>query len=175
MRVFVAIPVPPKAREEVRKACACLQDALGARMVDPKNYHFTLKFIGEAGEEEARRIEAALEKIEFEPFEIVVENAGAFPSARVPRAIWLGGHSDGAAQLAQKVEEALSFLNLPKEKFRLHLTVARSKGIADIEEFLKTGRVCSFEAGSFALMKSTLAAHGAIYETLREFPAQREA
>ncbi|MEM4633644.1 MAG: RNA 2',3'-cyclic phosphodiesterase [Candidatus Anstonellaceae archaeon] len=171
MRLFVAVLVPEEARLPVANAASCLQNALGARMVDPKNYHFTLKFIGDASLEQKNKIEEALAGIRFAPFEVKLMGAGAFPSIRVPRAIWIGGESEGAETLAHRVDEALAFLGLEREKFTLHLTVARSKGIADIEEFLKIGEVCSFKVNSFCLMKSTLAAHGAIYEVLREFPA----
>jgi 2'-5' RNA ligase len=174
MRVFAAILAPEQAREAIAKAAACLDGSLGARLIEPKNYHFTLKFIGEADSERARQIEEALARVKFAPFSVRLAGAGAFPSAQVPRAIWLGGESQGASELAAKVEDALSFLNLRKEKFALHLTVARSKGVADIDEFMKTGEVCGFEVRSFALMKSTLAAHGAVYEVLREFPAEGE-
>jgi len=172
MRVFTAINAPAGAREAIGKAASCLDGALGARMVSKENYHFTLKFVGEADAAGVRRIEEALAEVKFSPFVVKLRGAGAYPSAQVPRAIWIGGESQGAAELASKAGRALSFLNLPEEKFSLHLTVARSKGVADIEEFLKISDVCSFEASSFSLMKSTLGAQGAIYEVLREFPAE---
>lgn len=173
MRLFVGIPVPDGAKAEIAKAAKVLDGCMGARLLPPENWHLTLKFIGEADEAKRKAIEEALGKVAFAPFTVELFGAGAFPSLRVPRAIWIGGKSQGAQELAAKVEEALSFLGLPAEKFSLHLTVARSKGIADVEEFIaKTGAVCSFDAGKFALVKSTLVAHGAIYEVLREFPAQ---
>lgn len=172
MRLFVAIRLPKEALPAVLEAARPLDGALGARPLAPENLHLTLKFIGDADAEKAKRIETALSAIRFQPFPVSLSGAGAFPSQNVPRAIWIGGKSEGAESLAAKAEEALSFLNLPKEKFAVHLTVARSKGVADIEDFLRTGEVCSFEARSFSLMKSTLTPAGACYEVLREFPAE---
>jgi len=172
MRLFVAIRLPEEIIPALERAALPLKGALGARLLPPQSWHITLKFIGEAPQEKLGRIQAALGAVQFKPFVVHLFGAGAFPSERVPRAIWVGGESQGAAELAEKVEDALSFLSLPRERFFLHLTLARSKGAADIEEFLKTGEVGRFEARSFCLMKSSLAAQGAIYEVLKEFAAQ---
>ena len=172
MRLFAAIRLPADALPAVLEAAKPLQNALGARALPAESLHLTLKFIGEADAAKAKEIETALSAIRFPPFSVSLSGAGAFPSERVPRAIWIGGKSEGAEKLAAKVGEALSFLKLPEEKFAVHLTVARSKGIADLEDFLKTGEVCSFDVHSFSLMKSTLTPAGACYEVLREFPAE---
>ncbi|MFA6489219.1 MAG: RNA 2',3'-cyclic phosphodiesterase [Candidatus Micrarchaeia archaeon] len=194
MRLFVAIRLPEECRPAVAKAAAPLEGALGARLLEAENWHLTLKFIGDAGEADATRISGALAEISFAPFAVSLFGAGAYPSNNVPRAIYVGGESEGAKELAKKVDGALSFLGGKPEKFSVHLTVARStrsfgtpndlltsrtthrstvsKGVADIEEFVqKTGAVCEFEAKSFCLMRSTLGAQGAIYEVLREYPA----
>lgn len=172
MRLFAAIRLPEECRPAVMKAAQPLDGALGARMLEPENWHLTLRFIGEAGEADAKRIADALAGIRFAPFAVSLSGAGAFPSSHVPRAIYVGGESEGGRELAEKVGEALAFLGGKPEKFSVHLTVARSKGVADIGEFVqKTGAVCEFEAKSFCLMRSTLGAQGAIYEVLREYPA----
>ncbi len=172
MRLFAAIQVPVECRPAVQKAALPLDGAMGARLLEPENWHLTLKFIGEADEAGAKKISEALAGIKFAPFAVKLFGAGAYPSESVPRAIWIGGESQGAARLAKKVEEALAFLGGKPEEFSVHLTVARSKGVADVEEFVqKTGEVCAFEAKSFCLMRSTLGAQGAIYEVLREYQA----
>ncbi|MCX8174842.1 MAG: RNA 2',3'-cyclic phosphodiesterase [Candidatus Micrarchaeota archaeon] len=176
MRLFVGIRIPQEVLPQIRAACQPLSDALGVRMVGEKNLHLTLKFIGEVDEEGERMVQDALSRVEFAPFEVLLCGAGAFPSRHFPRAIWIGGRSEGCQRLAAKVEEALCFLGLKKEKFAIHLTVARSpKGTADIEEFLEknAGRqICSFVASSFCLFRSTLLPQGPVYEVLREYKAQ---
>ena len=172
MRLFVAIRLPQEIIPAVERASLPLRSALGARLLPQQNWHITLKFIGETPHEKLGQIQAALGAVKFKPFFVHLFGAGAFPSERVPRAIWIGGKSPGAAELAAKVDDALSFLSLPRERFSLHLTIARSKGAADIEEFLKTGEVGEFEVRSFCLMKSSLWASGANYEVLKEFAAQ---
>jgi RNA 2',3'-cyclic 3'-phosphodiesterase len=172
MRVFVAINVPKEAHAAIGKAAEPLNDALGVKMLPPGNWHFTLRFIGEIDGKKVPEIEKALSNVKFTHFSVKLSGAGAYPSAKYPRAIWIGGDAPGAVGLAAKVEEALKPFNFQPEKFSVHLTVARSKSAGDIHDFLeKTNDVCGFEVRSFALMKSTLMAQGAKYEVLREFGA----
>ncbi|VVC00241.1 RNA 2',3'-cyclic phosphodiesterase [uncultured archaeon] len=175
MRLFVGIKVPASALPAVEKASAPLVDALGVKMVEKENLHLTLKFIGDTDEETAKKIEDALSAIKFSPFSVSLSGSGAFPDRHFPRAIWIGGKSEGAEKLAVEVEKALSFLNLKKERFTVHLTVARApKSVGDIEDFLAsvTGEVCGFEATSFLLIKSKLTPVGPVYEVIKEYKAQ---
>ncbi|MCX8195149.1 MAG: RNA 2',3'-cyclic phosphodiesterase [Candidatus Micrarchaeota archaeon] len=172
MRLFVAILLPEAILPAVEEACAPLRTAEGARLLPRQNWHITLRFIGEVPNDKVEKVKTALAGVKFLPFGVSLFGAGAFPSAKTPRAIWIGGESEGAEELAAKIDSALSFLSLPKEKFKLHLTVARSKGRAELSGFLKTGQVGSFEVRSFALVKSTLAPSGAAYEVLKEFQAE---
>lgn len=175
MRLFVGIPLPKSALPAVQNASLPLKDALGVRMVAPDNLHITLCFIGEADESAAKRIEEALSQVRFSPFTVSLSGAGAFPDRHFPRAIWIGGKSEGAERLAASVSDALPFLRLRKEKFSAHLTVARSNSAGDIEEFLrKTGEVCSFSASSFVLVRSRLTPAGPVYEVIKEYFAEGE-
>ncbi len=175
MRLFVDIRIPPALLPRIFDSCRMLEKS-GARLVAPANLHITLKFIGEVPEEKAAEIRAALAAVRFRPFNVSLSGAGAFPTEKFPHAIWLGGKSEGAEELAAKVEGALSFLNLKSEKFVLHLTVARSNGDAKIGEFVRsTKEIGSFEVRSFFLAKSALSKSGASYETVGEFAAEEAA
>jgi len=173
MRLFVAIPVPSAVHASISQAAEPLRDCMGVRTLPPENYHMTLRFIGDADGEKAKKIGEALSAVRFAPFTVVLRGAGAYPNVQFPRAIFVGGESKGAEMLSAEIENALLPFGLQREKFSVHLTVARSKGAGDIEDFLKkTGEVCSFEVNSFALMKSRLMAHAASYEVLREYRAE---
>jgi len=173
LRLFVAIPVPSALHPAVSRAAGPLRDCLGVRLILPGSYHLTLRFIGDTDEEKARRIGEALSAVAFTPFSVRLFGAGAYPDVHFPRAIFIGGKSKGAEALSAEIGKALLPFSLPKEKFSVHLTVARSKGAGDIDLFLKeTGEVGQFEARFFVLMKSILLPQGASYEVLREYPAQ---
>ena len=173
MRIFIAIKVPPAIHPQIAQAAAHLHERMGVRALPPENWHLTLCFIGDVDEGKAKQIGEALSAIKFSSFNVHLFGAGAYPNTHFPRAIYIGGESKGAEKLAADIEAELSPFNLQKEKFSVHLTVARSKGAGDIEDFLKnTGDVGQFEARSFALMKSTLMAHKAAYSVLNEYPVQ---
>lgn len=174
MRLFVAIRIPDDVKKGLKKASAPLEGIPGVRMMPLENLHLTLKFIGEVEGEKEKGMGDALAGVKFSPFSVELFGAGAYPSINMPRAIWVGGKSTGAEELAGKIDDALLPLGVGKEKFSVHLTVARANGRVDLSEFLKTGNAGAFEVRSFALMKSTLAAGGAVYECLREFPAEGE-
>jgi 2'-5' RNA ligase len=146
---------------------------MGVRVLEPENWHLTLRFIGDVGDDAAKKIAGALAEVRFAPFTVRLRGAGAYPNTNFPRAIFIGGESAGAAELAEQIEQVLSPFGFKKEKFSVHLTVARSKGAGDIGEFVKhAGEVGEFEVRSFCLMKSRLLPQGASYEVLREYPAQ---
>jgi 2'-5' RNA ligase len=67
------------------------------------------------------------------PFRVVVGGAGAFPSPRRPRAIWLGvvAGVDVLSRITQRLEDALVDAGWTRDErpFRAHLTVARSDGV----------------------------------------------
>ncbi|MCX8197275.1 MAG: RNA 2',3'-cyclic phosphodiesterase [Candidatus Micrarchaeota archaeon] len=171
MRLFVAIRPPPSAIPELQRVCLPLKDALGVKLVPPENLHITLKFIGEVGEKDAQKVADALQGVSFDSFELSLSTVGAFPNAFFPKAIWVGGISREAEELAKKVSSALSFLGLPKEDFKLHLTVARApKSAADIQDFLSQPPFSiSFRVESFFLIKSRLTPPGPIYENIKEY------
>jgi len=172
MRLFIAIKIPKTALPGIARASTLLEGS-GARILPAENLHITLKFIGEVSEGKVAGIETALSAICFSPFNVTLSGAGAFPTEKFPRAIWLGGKSEGAEELAAKVESAISFHGLKDEKFALHLTVARSNGDAKIGEFVRnTKNVGSFEVRSFFLMKSFLSKSGAAYAVVKEFTAK---
>ena len=172
MRLFIAIRAPQEIHAQISRAAAHLHERMGVRVLPPESWHLTLRFIGDVDEEKAKEIGDALSAVKFSPFPMHLFGAGAYPNTHFPRAIYIGGESQGAVALAAKVEEALAPFNLQKEKFSVHLTVARSKGAGDIDDFLKNaGEVGQFDARSFVLMKSTLMAHEAGYEVLKEYLA----
>jgi 2'-5' RNA ligase len=148
---------------------------MGVKVLPPDNYHITLKFLGDVPDAMVKETGDALAAVEFAPFQVELSGAGAYPNIDYPRAIYVAGESEGASALAGKVEAALARFNFPREnrEFSVHLTVARAKTVGDIREFLeRTGKVCSWEARSFVLMKSALLPQGASYEVLREYQAQ---
>ena len=173
MRLFIAVKVPPALHPAISSAASHLHERMGVRLLPPDSWHMTLRFIGDVGGEMAKEIETALAGVKFSPFAVRLRGAGAYPNAHFPRAIYIGGESQGAEALAAEIERALLPFALKTEKFSVHVTVAQSRGAGDIGDFVKnTGDVGQFEARSFCLMESRLLPQGASHEVLREYAAE---
>lgn len=136
--LFVAVPVSAPARERIAHLVATLPeptDARPVRWVRFDGLHLTLRFLGPTPDERVPRIERAMAVAAAgeSPFRVSVRGAGAFPSVRRPRAIWLGiaGGTDDLARIAGRLEDALVADGWPRDErpFRAHLTLARSDGV----------------------------------------------
>ena len=132
MRIFVALDLD----EEVRKRIQLFVDevrgfAPNARWITPESLHITLKFIGEKPEPLVNQIDGALGQLAVTPFRITFSGTGFFPTPKAARVFWSGIEAEpGLSELAQKIEDSLVELGIPKEQrvFSPHLTLARASG-----------------------------------------------
>jgi 2'-5' RNA ligase len=179
MRVFVAIEIiNDKIIESIKKFQD--QTKIDAKVVESKNFHFTLQFIGEISEEMNQKIGESLQKIEFSSFEVVLKGIGAFPKPKFPRVIWIGTDEYGGKmliQLSEKVKKALEpFGFSPDKPFKPHITVFRiKKKIGDISEELENKKMINFgiqKVSRIKLKKSELTSSGPIYSDLMEVKAK---
>ena len=136
-RLFIAIDVGDAVRAEVTRVVAQLGAKLEAVKTPPKvtwvkpaALHVTLRFLGETGADEAARLRDALTPaIAIPPFDVEWRGLGAFPSARHPRALWLGVIR-GAAQLGAveaEIAQRLGTVDPEARPFLPHLTSGRIK------------------------------------------------
>jgi len=141
----------------------------------PEGIHLTLKFLGEVPDAKAQEIMAALTAAlkGSSTLNLEVAGAGAFPTVRAPRVVWIGvgGDIEKLAALQAVVEDAMEKAGFEREarKFSPHLTVARIKLPKPREnwqqavEGIKDVKLGGFEAGHVSLMKSELKREGAVY------------
>src|SRR5205809_984446 len=94
-RLFIAISVPDKVKDEIEKAQNELRRALpggSVRWTKREQFHLTLKFLGNV---EAPRVEELTESLRrglegFAALRLKAEQIGFFPDARRPRVVWAG-------------------------------------------------------------------------------------
>jgi len=178
MRTFVAIEI---SNSNIINSIKKFQTEINinAKPVEPKNFHFTLQFLGEVSEEISQKIILALHKIEFSSFNVNLKGIGAFPKSKSPRIIWIGTDNVGGnmlVQLSKKVEKALEPLGFFSDKpFKPHITVLRIKNkIGDITNELDRQKTIDFgiqEVSNLKLKKSELTPDGPIYSDLEEIKA----
>jgi len=134
IRAFLAIEMP----ETLRTGLALVQGELkrsraDVRWVTPGNIHLTLKFFGNVPDDEIDTLALAAREVAQteEPFQLKATIAGAFPSPRAPRVVWLGLGGDVVHlnRLYYQLEKAFDKLGYPAEgrAFHPHLTLGRVK------------------------------------------------
>ena len=124
-RLFLAL----WPRAAPRLALAQVQAALpprAGRATHPEDIHLTLVFLGPAGLEQRRCVEAAAGRARCHPFELVLDRVGAFPRARV---LWCGADTAppplADLVLALRSELAGCGFALDNRPYCPHATLAR--------------------------------------------------
>lgn len=178
LRLFIAVPLPEPMKGVLEGIQASWKKRAGAvRWVRPEGFHLTLKFLGSVPEAKVDEIREVMERVarDWDPFTVEVEGAGAFPSLRRARVLWVGV-SDPQGKLKalfKALERGLRKLGFPEEDrpFHPHLTLGRVKGTADLS-FVggEEVRVGALEVREVVLFKSELRPEGAIYHPLASVP-----
>jgi len=184
MRIFLAVFPPPESQALALACAARVREAAGAAAghvswVKLENLHYTLKFLGELGEDGARRAgDAALEAADsLAAFGLALGAAGAFPNARQARVLWIGCEHGAAefVELARRVDAALAKRGFDREQrpFSPHLTIGRVResrhdwtAALAAAPPLAGETAARFRVSEVRVMKSTLSPQGSIYETL---------
>src|SRR5208337_1067287 len=180
VRTFVAVETSPAVRQRVAELVGIFA-ATGAKVswVQPHNLHLTLKFLDEVRLNSIPQLSEVVQEAvaAFDPFELEICRAGAFPSAGRARTLWLGtGHgSEPLGKLHAALEGALKPIGFPKEhrRFAAHLTIGRvrgpSPGLSELCPLIQ--QHVDFSAGQFhvselVVFSSHLTPQGPIYESL---------
>lgn len=174
-RLFTALEIPP----DIGFALSLKRGGLmGARWIDPENYHITLRFIGDI---DGRTADEAVDVLArygaAEPFEVTIDHLGVFGGNK-PRALYAGvAPSEPLLRLQAAHERALQRIGLPAEgrKFVPHITLARLRDtppsdlaahIAQAGQFVPL----RFVAHSFVLYSSKDSVGGGPYVIEQDFP-----
>lgn len=185
IRSFIAFDIDS---ESVLKRMTEVQTMLtktGAdlKLVEPKNIHMTLRFLGNITPSTVEKIFEEMKKVQFTPFDVRLHSVGAFPNPRYPRVVW-AGITQGADQLRSIFEQlepkllGLGFAPDPKG-FSPHLTIARvrsGRNRVELAKCLSENENCEFgviDAKCLKLKRSDLTPRGPIYSTLKEFCPQQ--
>jgi len=180
IRSFIAFDIN---NELVLKRLSEVQDMLvntGAdlKLVEPRNIHVTMRFLGNISEHMVDLIHEEMKKISFTPFDAELRSLGAFPSLRYARVVWAGIQrgADELMNVFNQLEPRLRNLGFrPDPKgFSPHLTIARVKTGRHKAELIRCVEdLADYEFGIIKadylrLKKSVLTPKGPIYTTLRE-------
>lgn len=179
LRAFIAIEIPEEIKKQIASQTAGLRQMLGrsVRWVNPENIHLTLKFLGDISPANIDSLTRALktEFRQFLPFEISVDNLGAFPNLHRPRIIWIGLNAPAdLARLQHQLEAATTRLGYAGDDkpFSPHLTIGRireklstdeTQALRSALENARVGPLGQFAVKSVNLFQSELKAGGPVY------------
>jgi 2'-5' RNA ligase len=179
IRAFIAVDLESQVIENICRAISDLKPLIpGIHWVSAKNFHLTLKFLGDVEESRIDDIGANLaDKIgPFPRLSINAKGLGVFPDRRRPRILWVGLTGNALTALAARVESALDPLGFAAEQrpFTPHLTIGRwrqyDRAPKNLGEALASWRNREFgesKVCQVTLYQSVLKSEGAIYRSLK--------
>ena len=180
MRLFVAINFTSKDRQKIARSARKLREAeLPVRWVEPDQIHLTLKFLGEVRPERVAQVKAAVARVgeKTQPFSLKLGGAGAFPTMRRPKVVWLGVEATPELRcLKHDIEWELAPLGYDREvrAFHPHITLGRATPEAragDFRDFEALVAAMKFQAEiqvrTVDVMESHLSPRGARYNKLQ--------
>ncbi|MHB1133054.1 MAG: RNA 2',3'-cyclic phosphodiesterase [Chloroflexota bacterium] len=190
MRLFIALELPAKVRDELGRQQADLRALVAQQNLPagsslkwtaPEGIHLTLKFLGEVTEKSVATLVEAMAAAcaRRAPLALTLAGRGAFPNALRPRILWVGIGGEVAAleQLQKAVDLQVGKLGFfPEDRpFSPHLTLARVRQQASAEERQSVAALLSqaqppaplaFVARQVNLFRSELRPTGASYTAL---------
>ena len=179
-RGFIAVEIPA-APSIIEFEQAISKTNADVKLVEPKNIHLTLKFLGDTQDNQIEAIEQIIRESvhDIAPFPLTLKGTGVFPNEKYLKVIWIGiMNGDYLATIAQSIDEKLAPLGFKKEQrgYSAHLTIGRVRTAKNKDQLLTV--VNKFREQEFlqqeirvvTLKKSDLTPTGPIYTTLREIP-----
>ncbi len=173
MRLFIALDF-----EDASEYLKTLQEKIPeAKVTYPKEFHLTMKFLGEVSEEKIGEVKERLNGVKFEEFKAKLGKMGIFPNENFIRVAWVGVE-DGKKieELQKRIEEALAGMFEKDNRFHPHITLARIKFIEQDKkkEFVDKVKAIEVEPKEviltkFKLIKSELKPEGPVYEVVEEY------
>ena len=189
MRVFLAVFPPPEVQAAAHAAGEALRraseaDGLAANAVSwvkLENLHYTLRFIGEVGEDGARRLAVAATAAArtAASFQAALGGLGAFPRARGARVLWIGLAAGSEALVAVatalEVEVRRAGFGRADHEFTPHLTLGRVRqpgrdwsGTLERAAAAPGAGAARFAVDRILVVQSTLSPKGSRYEVFAE-------
>lgn len=188
MRLFVALEIPERLREELERRARSLRGPLPkARWVRPQAMHLTLSFLGETSPERLPDLHRELADAcaTATALDLRLQGVGAFPPRGRARVLWTGfAAADGRpcqelarlrTAVARAVERAAGVA--PDDRpFHPHVTLARCSPAwprEALERFFGAfgePPPDAFTVGEAVLFESELGPSGARYQVVRTYP-----
>ena len=176
IRCFIAVDISKntnieKLLKEIEKSGAIV------KLVELKNIHITLRFLGDINENIVYKIEDILKNalINIKPFKIELDGVGVFPNINYIKIIWIGiKKTEILEEIFNRINKEINLIvpDNKMQKFKPHITIGRVKSAKNKEKILNI--IKKYENKKFSeiliktikLKKSELTSKGPIYSDL---------
>lgn len=171
MRVFVALEIPSKTKDNLERSSRQFADfATKGKFIPKDNYHLTLHFLGEVAPSDLIYVQSAMDSVKSLPAPTLA--VSQFAVMRASDVVCAKFRYDNALldlheQLGSKLEQ--SGFAVEHRAYRPHVTIIRKYGFnLPFSEVTKSVDVYNmpFVAVNVALYESTLTSKGATYAEL---------
>ncbi len=182
MRIFIGIDLPKEYKDILRKIKYDWKDKFKSKIkwTGDKNFHITLRFIGEVPDKEIFKIGKGLATVDLPRFSFKAGGGGFFPNLKRPRVMWIGCIKGDhmCTNLSREISAVLEEggISQDKRQFKAHLTLGRIKffSLGDdwkgFLDYLNEIKWPEINISHFVLWKSTLKPTGPIYTIIETFP-----
>ena len=173
-RLFTGLAVPP---EVARPLCALQSGLPGARWIEARDFHITLRFFGDIRDDQADDLAASLDELAHPAVSLTLHGLGAFGGDQ-PRMVWIGVEDSQALMGLQRAHETLAqrLGHKPEgRKYTPHVTLARLRGgtAVDVGDYLSLNdhdQRFHFEAQEFVLYSAKTSTGGGPYVVEARYP-----
>lgn len=176
LRLFVAVNLPEQLKEDLSTHILPIFNHTSIKVVEPRNLHVTIRFIGYVPSDKIKELETALQTIsEQEAFQLVLDGCAHF-GTRVAYVRIIKG-ADELIAIHNTVSRCLGVE--PEKRFIPHVTIARNKHMPAkqfkllVEKAAGKQFKASFIAESVELMRSRLMRRGPEYYVVKSYPLKR--
>ena len=187
MRTFVAIDIDEALRRVLARAEEELaQEGDKIKWVEPQNFHLTLHFLGEVGDDvihDACELSGQVAR-HVEPFEFSVSRLSCQPTRGQLRMIWadIADPTGRLTELHRELGLALGEMGLRQEdrRFRGHITLARIRYVRHPQRLRSAVREYGLDAfplqhaDEVVAYTSQLTPEGPVYTPLARLPIGRD-
>lgn len=162
-RLFFALWPDQRVRESLSALARVAKTDCGGRIMQPRNLHLTLAFLGDTVEAQRDAAVAAASRVKMSPISLVVDRSGYFRQAGDRGVVWVGcGTVPSLFALAASLRAKLREAGVPfdRKPFVPHVTLLRDARAPKVPMDIPP---VQWAVRDFALIASTHDAHGPLY------------
>nr|WP_320190352.1 RNA 2',3'-cyclic phosphodiesterase [uncultured Desulfobacter sp.] len=177
IRCFIAITIDDHTKRQLGQVQKAIRaTGIHAGWPSSKNFHLTLKFLGDIPEQTLPCIKTVISEsiAQSQCFDITLNRIGFFPNTRYPKIIWIGPDKANPElmTLKQTIDTKLKRCHqcTKETKFSPHITLSRIRHQVSPSKLqkvlkLKTGAII-YSVDQVHLIKSRLSPSGAVHTSI---------